>query len=76
MLHDLVIFCEMGNELHSFTSHLWDVYHKLQTILDLEDIKINSHSPGAQMINEDKQAFQHGKDQGQTWGPVQTPSPS
>lgn len=72
------------DELHSFTNHLWDVYHESQTMLGIEDIninKINSHPSGAQMINEDKQGSKHGKGKGQLWGAspdyffsVQTPA--
>lgn len=47
------------NELYSFTYHLCDIQHESQTMLGIEDGKINkikSHPSGAQMINEDKQA--------------------
>lgn len=52
---------------HLFTSHLWDIHHEPQTMLGIEGIKINkisSYSSEAQMINEDKQTFKHGKGKG------------
>lgn len=59
MFHDLVIFCEVGKWIIFIHLPLCNIHHESQTMLGIEDVKINkikSHPSGAQMINEDKQA--------------------
>lgn len=55
------------NELH----HLCDIHHESQTMLGIEDVKMNkikSHPSGAQMIREDKQTSNMEKAKGSPQG--------